>query len=278
MREGSDLVRFSQEYPDRYFDVAIAEQHSVTVAAGMACEGMKPVVAIYSTFLQRAYDQLIHDVALQDLDVLFAIDRAGLVGEDGPTHHGAYDLSYLRCIPNMVIMTPSDEDECRQMLNTGYQHPGPAAVRYPRGSGTGAAIDAPLTTLPMGKGIVRRESAAGKVAILAFGAPLQAALKVADMVDATVADMRFVKPMDDALVSELAQNHDLLITVEENARMGGAGSAVLESLAAQGLTTRVETLGIPDVYVDHDTPTQQHITSGIDETAILAAVRRHFPA
>lgn len=278
MREGSDLVRFSQEYPDRYFDVAIAEQHSVTVAAGMACEGMKPVVAIYSTFLQRAYDQLIHDVALQDLDVLFAIDRAGLVGEDGPTHHGAYDLSYLRCIPNMVIMTPSDEDECRQMLNTGYQHPGPAAVRYPRGSGTGAAIDAPLTTLPMGKGIVRRESAAGKVAILAFGAPLQAALKVADMVDATVADMRFVKPMDDVLVSELAQNHDLLITVEENARMGGAGSAVLESLAAQGLTTRVEMLGIPDVYVDHDTPTQQHITSGIDETAILAAVRRHFPA
>lgn len=278
MCEGSDLLRFSQEYPDRYFDVAIAEQHSVTVAAGMACEGMKPVVAIYSTFLQRAYDQLIHDVALQDLDVLFAIDRAGLVGEDGPTHHGAYDLSYLRCIPNMVIMTPSNEDECRQMLNTGYQHKGPAAVRYPRGSGIGAAIDAPLTTLPIGKGILRRESVVGKIAILAFGAPLQAALNVADQLDATVADMRFVKPMDDALVRKLAENHDLLITVEENARMGGAGSAVLESLAVQGLTTRVEMLGIPDVYVDHDTPTQQYITSGIDESAILAAAQRHIPA
>ncbi len=277
MREGSDLIRFSQEFPDRYFDVAIAEQHAVTLAAGMACEQVKPVVAIYSTFLQRAYDQLIHDVALQDLDVLFAIDRAGLVGEDGPTHHGAYDLSYLRCIPKMVIMTPSDENECRQMLNTGYLHEGPAAVRYPRGSGTGAAIDAPLDVLPLGKGVIRRESQSKKVAILAFGAPLSAALKVADVADATVADMRFVKPMDDALVAELAETHDLLVTVEENARMGGAGSAVLESLAHQGLKSTVEVLGIPDTYIEHDSPTQQHIVAGIDGSSILAAIRRHLP-
>jgi len=274
MREGSDMVRFSQEFPDRYFDVAIAEQHSVTLAAGMACEGVKPVVAIYSTFLQRAYDQLIHDVALQKLDVLFAIDRAGLVGEDGPTHHGAYDLSYLRCIPEMVIMTPSDENECRQMLNTGYHYEGPAAVRYPRGSGTGAAIDAPLDVLPLGKGMIRRESVAKKIAILAFGAPLQAALKAADIVDATVADMRFVKPMDDELVAELARTHDVLMTVEENARMGGAGSAVLESLASQGVMAKVEVLGIPDSYIDHDSPAQQQIEAGIDESAILAAARR----
>src|SRR5690554_5047914 len=213
MREGSDMVRFSNEFPKRYFDVAIAEQHAVTLAAGLACEGAKFVVAIYSTFLQRAYDQLIHDVALQDLDVLFAIDRAGLVGEDGPTHHGVYDLSYLRCIPNMVVMAPSNENECRQMLYTGYMHQGPAAVRYPRGQGVGAALEAELESLPMGKGVIRRQGQ--KVAFLAFGAPVAQALEVADILDATVADMRFVKPMDAELVVELASAHDLLVTLEE---------------------------------------------------------------
>ena len=283
MREGSDMVRFSQEFPDRYFDVAIAEQHAVTLAAGMACEQVKPVVAIYSTFLQRAYDQLIHDVTLQDLDVLFAIDRAGLVGEDGPTHHGAYDISYMRCIPNIVIMTPSDENECRQMLNTGYHHKGPAAVRYPRGSGTGAPIDAPLEVLPMGKGVIRREATASdkakpKVAILAFGSPLAAALRAAEVVDATVADMRFVKPIDEELIERLSEENDLLITVEENARMGGAGSAVLEFMASRGLNAKVELLGIPDRYIEHDSPAHQMLDAGIDEASILAAVRRHFSA
>lgn len=280
MREGSDMVRFSEEFPQRYYDVAIAEQHAVTLAAGLACEGVKPVVAIYSTFLQRGYDQLIHDVALQNLDVLFAIDRAGLVGEDGPTHHGAYDLSYMRCIPNMVIMTPSDEQECRQLLYTGYCHQGPAAVRYPRGSGCGADTNGPLIEQPLGKGVVRRESklATNRVAILAFGSPLNAAMKVADIVDATVVDMRFVKPIDEALILKLAQNHDVLITVEENARMGGAGSAVLEVLASQGLLVKVEVLGIPDRYIEHDTPTKQYLDAGIDDSAILAAVRKHFPA
>src|SRR5690606_16174978 len=253
MREGSDLIRFSQEYPDRYIDVAIAEQHAVTLAAGLACEGAKPVVAIYSTFLQRAYDQLIHDVALQNLDVLFAIDRAGLVGEDGPTHHGAYDLSYLRCIPGMVIMTPSDENECRQMLYTGYIHEGPAAVRYPRGSGTGVVPDAEMQALALGKGIIRRQGnpAAGqRVALLAFGAPLAQALQAAEALDATVADMRFVKPLDHGLVAQLARQHDVLVTLEDNAIQCGAGSAVLESLATAGLSVPVLTLGIPDRYIE----------------------------
>jgi len=281
MREGSDLIRFSEEYPDRYFDVAIAEQHAVTLAAGLACEGAKPVVAIYSTFLQRAYDQLIHDVALQNLDVLFAIDRAGLVGEDGATHHGAYDLSYLRCIPNMVVMTPSDENECRQMLYTGYQHQGPAAVRYPRGSGTGVESAAELSLLPLGKGLVRRQTkavAGQRVALLAFGAPLKQALQSAEELDATVADMRFVKPLDDALVAELAANHDVLITVEENAVMGGAGSAVLESLAHAGIHIPVTTLGIPDRYIEHASPARQLAMSGLTAADICAAAQALLPA
>ncbi|UZK02636.1 1-deoxy-D-xylulose-5-phosphate synthase [Venatoribacter cucullus] len=278
MREGSDLIRFSQEYPDRYIDVAIAEQHAVTLAAGLACEGAKPVVAIYSTFLQRAYDQLIHDVALQNLDVLFAIDRAGLVGEDGPTHHGAYDLSYLRCIPGMVIMTPSDENECRQMLYTGYIHEGPAAVRYPRGSGTGVVPDAEMQALALGKGIIRRQGnavAGQRVALLAFGAPLAQALQAAEALDATVADMRFVKPLDHGLVAELAGRHDLLVTLEDNAVQGGAGSAVLESLATAGLSVPVLTLGIPDRYIEHASPAQQQQDIGLDVAGILAAVAEY---
>ncbi|ASP38411.1 1-deoxy-D-xylulose-5-phosphate synthase [Bacterioplanes sanyensis] len=258
MREGSDLIRFSQEYPERYYDVAIAEQHAVTLAAGLACEGSKPVVAIYSTFLQRAYDQLIHDVALQNLDVLFAIDRAGLVGEDGPTHHGAFDLSYLRCIPNLVLMTPSDENECRQMLHTGYMHAGPAAVRYPRGSGPNAEVQAELTPIPLGQGVIRRQrQAKGGVAILAFGAPVAVAMEVAQSEDVTVADMRFVKPLDETLVLQLAQQHDKLITLEENAVAGGAGSAVMECLARHGVTMPVVTLGIPDRFIEHAGVAQQ---------------------
>lgn len=276
MREGSDLIRFSQEFPERYFDVAIAEQHAVTLAAGLACEGAKPVVAIYSTFLQRAYDQLIHDVALQNLDVLFAIDRAGLVGEDGPTHHGAYDLSYLRCIPNMVVMTPSDENECRQMLYTGYQHEGPAAVRYPRGSGTGVEPTTEMQALALGKGIIRREgnAVAGKrVAILAFGAPLREAQLVAATLDASVADMRFVKPLDTELVLQLAADHDLLVTLEENAVMGGAGSAVLEALAAANVQIPVLTLGIPDRYIEHASPAQQQRDIALDTDSLLSSIR-----
>ncbi len=278
MREGSDLIHFSQEYPDRYIDVAIAEQHAVTLAAGLACEGVKPVVAIYSTFLQRAYDQLIHDVALQNLDVLFAIDRAGLVGEDGPTHHGAYDLSYLRCIPGMVIMTPSDENECRQMLYTGYIHEGPAAVRYPRGSGTGVVPDAEMQALALGKGIIRRQGnpvAGQRVALLAFGAPLSQALQAAEALDATVADMRFVKPLDHGLVAQLARQHDVLVTLEDNAIQGGAGSAVLESLATAGLSVPVLTLGIPDRYIEHASPAQQQQDIGLDVAGILAAVAEY---
>ena len=272
MREGSDMVRFSKEFPKRYFDVAIAEQHAVTLAAGLACEGAKPVVAIYSTFLQRAYDQLIHDVALQDLDVLFAIDRAGLVGEDGPTHHGVYDLSYLRCIPNMVVMTPSNENECRQMLYTGYMHNGPAAVRYPRGKGTGVELETQLQALPIGKGIVRRQGK--KIALLAFGAPLAQAAVVADKLDATLVDMRFVKPMDVELVLELARTHDLLVTLEDGAIQGGAGSAVLEVLAAAGMHSHVMTLGIPDRYIDHASPAEQYAECGLDAEGILASIEQ----
>jgi 1-deoxy-D-xylulose-5-phosphate synthase len=252
MREGSGLVKFSQQYPDRYFDVAIAEQHAVTFAAGMACDGLRPVVAIYSTFLQRGYDQLIHDVALQNLPVVFALDRGGLVGADGPTHHGTFDLSFLRCIPNMTVMTPSDENECRQMLFTGMQLDGPSAVRYPRGAGPGVAVQREMKALEIGKGEVRREGR--KVAILAFGAMLTPALAAAETLNATVANMRFVKPLDDELVFKLATTHDYLVTVEENAIMGGAGSAVLESLQAQGLVVPVLQLGLPDHFVEHGDP------------------------
>lgn len=265
MKEGSDLVAFSERYPERYFDVAIAEQHAVTLAAGMACEGMKPVVAIYSTFLQRAYDQLIHDVAVQHLDVLFAIDRAGLVGEDGPTHAGSFDISYLRCIPGMLVMTPSDEDELRKLLTTGYLFDGPAAVRYPRGSGPNHPIDPDLQPVEIGKGVVRRRG--GRVALLVFGVQLAEAMKVAESLDATVVDMRFVKPLDEALVRELAGSHELLVTIEENAVMGGAGSAVGEFLASEGLEVPLLQLGLPDYYVEHAKPSEMLAECGLDARA-----------
>ena len=249
MREGSGLVRFEQEYPDRYFDVAIAEQHSVAVAAGMACDGLKPVVAIYSTFLQRAYDQVVHDVVNQKLPVLFAIDRAGVVGADGPTHNGSYDFCYLRCLPHIVVMAPADENECRQMLYTGFLLDQPAAVRYPRGSGPGAAVEKEMTALPLGKGEVRRQGE--KIALLAFGSVLQTALEVGGELGATVANMRFVKPVDEDLVAELAATHDLLVTVEENAVQGGAGSAVNECLASQGVARRALNYGLPDRLLQH---------------------------
>ncbi|OGI66063.1 MAG: 1-deoxy-D-xylulose-5-phosphate synthase, partial [Candidatus Muproteobacteria bacterium RBG_16_60_9] len=249
MREGSGLVEFSARFPDRYYDVGIAEQHALTFAAGLACEGMRPVVAIYSTFLQRAYDQLIHDVCLQNLPVLLAIDRAGLVGADGATHNGAFDLSFLRCIPNMLIMAPSDENECRAMLTTGFLHNGPAAVRYPRGTGTGAKISRALAPLPIGKAELRRKGRG--VAILAFGGMLAPALAAGESINATVVNMRFVKPLDEDSVRELARTHDLLVTVEENAVSGGAGSAVNELLAAAGLSTTVLNLGLPDQFIEH---------------------------
>ena len=271
MKEGSDLIAFSERFPRRYFDVAIAEQHAVTLAAGMACEGAKPVVAIYSTFLQRGYDQLIHDVAVQNLDVLFAIDRAGLVGEDGPTHAGSFDLSYLRCLPNMLIMAPADENETRQMLTTGYLHEGPAAVRYPRGTGPGVPIDPALEPLPIGKGLLTRRGE--KVAILCFGTLHQQASKAAEALNATVANMRFVKPLDTQLIAELSASHDLLVTVEENAVMGGAGSAVNEWLLAQGIKLPVLNLGLPDIYVEHAKPAEMLAECGLDAAGIEAAIR-----
>ncbi|MFQ6371243.1 1-deoxy-D-xylulose-5-phosphate synthase [Shewanella sp. YIC-542] len=250
MREGSGMVEFSHQFPEQYFDAAIAEQHAVTLGAGFASEGYKPVVAIYSTFLQRAYDQVIHDVALQKLPVLFAIDRGGIVGADGPTHQGAFDMSYLRCIPNMVIMAPSDENECRQMLYTGYCYQdGPAAVRYPRGSATGIAPQEEMTALPIGKGVMKRQGE--KLAIINFGTTLQAALEVAETLNATVADMRFVKPLDETLLQQLATEHDVLVTLEENAIIGGAGSGVLEYLARQQLTKPLLQLGLPDEFIKH---------------------------
>ncbi|WP_028695470.1 1-deoxy-D-xylulose-5-phosphate synthase [Pseudomonas cremoricolorata] len=270
MKEGSDLVAFSEQYPERYFDVAIAEQHAVTFAAGMACEGAKPVVAIYSTFLQRAYDQLIHDVAVQNLDVLFAIDRAGLVGEDGPTHAGSFDLSYLRCIPGMLVMTPSDENELRAMLTTGHLYDGPAAVRYPRGTGPNAPISAELQPLEIGKGVIRRQGS--KVALLVFGVQLAEALTVAEALDATVVDMRFVKPLDEALVLELAASHELLVTIEENAIMGGAGSAVGEFLTREAVLKPLLQLGLPDVYVEHAKPAQMLTECGLDAAGIKASI------
>jgi 1-deoxy-D-xylulose-5-phosphate synthase len=274
MKEGSDLVAFSERYPERYFDVAIAEQHAVTLAAGMACDGAKPVVAIYSTFLQRAYDQLIHDVAVQHLDVLFAIDRAGLVGEDGPTHAGSFDLSYLRCIPGMLVMTPSDENELRRMLTTGHLFDGPAAVRYPRGSGPNAPIDSELVPLEIGKGLIRRQGQG--VALLVFGVQLSEALKVADTLDATVVDMRFVKPLDESLIRQLAASHELLVTIEENSIMGGAGSAVSEFLARENILKPMLHLGLPDYYVEHAKPAQMLAECGLDAAGIEAAIRQRL--
>ncbi len=274
MREGSGMVRFSQEYADRYFDVGIAEQHALTFAAGLAVEGMKPVVAIYSTFLQRAYDQLIHDICLQNLDVTFAIDRSGLVGADGPTHHGSFDLSYLRCLPNIIVMTPADENECRQMLFTAFETPTPAAVRYPRGSGPGVAIEQEMTGVEIGRGEVRRQGK--RVAILAFGAPLAAALEAADELDATVANMRFVKPLDENLIRELSQAHEYLVTVEENVVSGGAGSAVLEALERMGLQSRVLQLGLPDRFVDHGDPASLIAECGLDAAGIGRSIRKYI--
>ncbi|MDK9724731.1 MAG: 1-deoxy-D-xylulose-5-phosphate synthase [Sterolibacteriaceae bacterium MAG5] len=272
MREGSGLVRFAEEFPGRYHDVGIAEQHSLTFAAGLACEGMRPVVAIYSTFLQRAYDQLVHDVALQNLPVVLAIDRGGLVGADGATHNGAFDLSYLTCIPNMVVMAPADENECRTMLTTAFRIDGPTAVRYPRGTGPGATINRSLDTLPVGKGEVRRR---GKgVAILAFGTLLTPALEAAEALDATVANMRFVKPLDHALVKELAESHDLLISIEENAVIGGAGSEVARSLETQGLKTPLLRLGLPDQFVDHGDQMLLLAEIGLDAKGILESIRK----
>ncbi|TDI81342.1 MAG: 1-deoxy-D-xylulose-5-phosphate synthase [Betaproteobacteria bacterium] len=272
MREGSGLVRFSQEYPDRYFDVGIAEQHAITFAAGLACDGMKPVVAIYSTFLQRAYDQLIHDVAIQNLPVVFAIDRAGLVGADGPTHAGSFDLTYLRCIPNLTVMTPADENECRQMLYTAFQMNTPAAVRYPRGVGTGVVPIKEMKALQIGLGEICREGE--KIALLAFGSMLKPCLEAAEELNATVANMRFVKPLDDNLVVFLAANYSLLVTVEENTIMGGAGSAVLESLENRGIiTTPVLQLGLPDVFIDQGDPTQMLVDCGRDKDGIVKAIR-----
>ena len=271
MREGSGLVHFAQEFPDRYFDVGIAEQHAVTFAAGLACEGLKPVLAIYSTFLQRGYDQLIHDVCIQNLPIVFALDRAGLVGGDGATHNGAFDLTYLRCVPNMVVMTPSDENECRQMLTTAFSLAQPAAVRYPRGSGPGAEVSKEMRALPLGKGMVRRRGK--RVAILAFGNLLKQALEAGEELDATVADMRFVKPLDADLAAELAGTHELVVTVEENAIMGGAGSAVAEALAARSIGTRLLQLGLPDRYVDHGDQAQLLASIGLDKAGIAAAIR-----
>ncbi len=272
MREGSGLVRFAQEFPERYFDVGIAEQHAVTFAAGLACEGFKPVVAIYSTFLQRAYDQLIHDVALQNLPVVFAIDRGGLVGADGATHHGAFDLSYLACVPNMVVMAPADENECRQMLYTAVQHPGPTAVRYPRGSGTGAVPQAEMRALPIGKGEILRR---GKgVAVLAFGSLVPVAREVGDALDATVANMRFVKPLDAALIAELAATHELLVVVEENAVIGGAGAEVARVVDGLAHRPRMLRLGLPDHFIDHGDQAQLLATVGLDKAGIVASIQR----
>ena len=285
MREGSGMVEFHKRFPARYHDVGIAEQHAVTFAGGMACEGLKPVVAIYSTFLQRAYDQLIHDVALQNLDVVFALDRAGLVGADGATHAGAYDIAFVRCIPNMAMLTPSDESELRRALTTAYRHGGPVAVRYPRGSGIGAEAGREFDEIEWGKGVVRREStqaAAGRaagsrrVAILAFGTLLHPALAAAEKLDATVADMRFVKPIDGALVEQLARSHDALVTIEEGCVTGGAGSAVTEHLNALGLTVPVLQLGLPDRFIDHGDPAVLLSQCGLDAAGIERAITERF--
>ena len=272
MREGSGLVEFSERFPDRYFDVGIAEQHAVTLAAGQACDGLRPVVAIYSTFLQRGYDQLIHDVALQGLPVLFAVDRAGIVGPDGPTHIGAFDLSYLGCIPNLVVMAPADEDECRKMLYTGHLHDGPAAVRYPRSGGPGAVVAAEMEALPLGKAEIRRRGR--RIALLAFGSMVQPALQAAETLDATVVNMRFVRPLDAETVLEMAASHELLVTVEENVVPGGAGSGVAATLAAHGLTPPLLHLGLPDTFVEHGGRTELLAECGLDADGIIRAVQR----
>jgi 1-deoxy-D-xylulose-5-phosphate synthase len=274
MCEGSGMVEFAERFPDRFYDVAIAEQHAVTLAAGMACDGLKPVVAIYSTFLQRGYDQLIHDVALQNLDVTFAIDRAGLVGEDGPTHHGAFDLSYLRCIPNMVIGAPSDENETRQMLYTAYRYPGPAAIRYPRGTGPGAIIQHEMTELVIGQAVQVRRGA--RIAILNFGTLLPAAREVAEQLDASLIDMRWVKPLDEEMILSMACQHELLVTVEENAVSGGAGTGVSVCLAAAGDTTRVLHIGLGDRFVEHGSHEAQLRWCGLDREGILKSIRSHM--
>lgn len=275
MREGSGLVRFSEEYPERYFDVGIAEQHAVTFAAGAACDGLKPVVAIYSTFLQRAYDQLIHDVAIQNLPVVFAIDRAGLVGADGPTHAGSFDLSYLRCIPNMTVMAPADENECRQMLYTAFKLDTPSAVRYPRGTGAGVPVQKEMHALPIGRGEIRRQGE--KIALLAFGSMLTPCLEAAEELNATVVNMRFIKPLDDDLVASLAASHDWLVTVEENTVMGGAGGAVTESLNSQRIDVKVLQLGLPDVFIDQGDHTQMLANCGLDKHGIIQSVRLILP-
>jgi 1-deoxy-D-xylulose-5-phosphate synthase len=279
MREGSGLVEFSQKFPNRYFDVGIAEQHAVTLAAGMACEGLKPVVAIYSTFLQRGYDQLIHDVAIQNLPVVFALDRGGLVGADGATHHGSFDLSFLRCIPNLVVMAPSDENECRRMLTTGLSLEGPSAIRYPRGSGSGVEIESELKPLVVGKARIVREAHGRRrprVAILAFGCMVSPAQEAAEIIDAMVVDMRFVKPLDAAMIHDLANENDLLVTVEDNAKMGGAGSAVNEVLLAQHLTVPVLNLGLPDHFVEHGTREELMTQIGLDGQGILRSIQKRL--
>ncbi|HVF35349.1 MAG TPA: 1-deoxy-D-xylulose-5-phosphate synthase [Candidatus Saccharimonadia bacterium] len=275
MREGSGMVRYSREFPQRYFDVGIAEQHAVTLAAGMACEGMKPVVAIYSTFLQRAYDQLIHDVALQDLDVTFALDRAGVVGPDGATHAGSFDLSFLRCIPNMVVMAASDEDECRQMLYTGFVHEGPAAIRYPRGAGTGVVPKAAMTAIPIGKAEVRRRGR--RVALLGFGALVDACERAGAELDATVVNMRFVKPLDESLVLELARTHEAIVTAEDNVVAGGAGAGVSELLDAHGIDAAVLSLGLPDAFLEHASREELLSEAGLDAAGIRTAVLARWP-
>jgi 1-deoxy-D-xylulose-5-phosphate synthase len=270
MCEGSGLNRFAELYPERYFDVGIAEEHALTFAAGMACEGLKPVVAIYSTFLQRAYDQLAHDIALQNLDVTFAVDRAGQVGEDGPTHAGSFDLSYARALPNMVVMAPADERECRQMLQTALEYVGPALVRYPRGSGSGVAVTDDLSTLPIGKGEIQRKGK--RIALLAFGSMLAPALEVAEELDATVANMRFVKPLDEKLIDTLAADHDLVVTVEEGVVHGGAGSAVNELLAQLDHQVRILNLGLPDRFIEHASASEQLAECGLDSAGITTAI------
>ncbi|WP_390622801.1 1-deoxy-D-xylulose-5-phosphate synthase [Ralstonia syzygii] len=279
MREGSGMVEFEQRFPNRYYDVGIAEQHAATFAGGLACEGLKPVVAIYSTFLQRGYDQLIHDVALQNLPVVFALDRAGLVGADGATHAGAYDMAYLRCIPNMMVMAPADENECRQLLSTAFAQDCPTAVRYPRGAGSGVAVLPTLEPLPVGKAEVRRASTAPagrRVAILAFGSMVAPATAAAERLDATVVNMRFVKPLDVACVLEMARTHDYVVTVEEGCVMGGAGGACLEALAAAGVATPVLQLGLPDRFVDHGDHAALLAQCGLDANGILASIRERF--
>ena len=275
MREGSGMVRFAESFPARYFDVGIAEQHALTFAAGLACEALKPVVAIYSTFLQRAYDQLVHDIALQNLDVTFAIDRGGLVGADGATHNGAFDLSYLACLPNMVVMAPSDENECRNMLTTAYRYPGPAAVRYPRGSGPGTAAQKEFVSIPLGKGEVRRHGES--IALLAFGSMLAPALVAAEQMNATVANMRYVKPLDEELIRDLASSHALLVTLEENAIIGGAGSEVARIIEQQGLHPKLLRIGLPDHFVDHGDTSLLLAELGLDADGIVRQIAQFHP-